>query len=420
MRLGFAALLLVPSTAHAALFGSSDGSPQVERRDTVLVFRAGEVAQVDTLILQGRIDRVVWFQPVEDEARPFEPAADLWERLQSESRPLRTHRDRIEARPLGPSILTRLFRSPREGTQVTRLAEPRPMRPVERALFRGQTTTSTLSGRLEVLLPLPMEAFLDRHAVKVGDPTRRLLAFHMGAGRSVIASVWQAEPDAVLHRLGPIGSYLDRPMLTVDLPDPQQTDRLIALADQVWAPRGEDLEVPDKPWKSEPIPPGAFRLLYARPPTDSLLEGLDARVRPAAARPVLFRIEWKPRGDLMQRFVLEPRPGPPIPARLPGSAADVLLVLLLGLTPLFYAPESWFLLWIQSGIRDRTVPGRGWPFTRIWAFWAGLVCLYWLANLDGAGRWAAVFPGLLALGALFGPERPRARFIRANFNPPKR
>jgi hypothetical protein len=46
--------------------------------------------------------------------------------------------------------------------------------------------------------------------------------------------------------------------------------------------------------------------------------------------------------------------------------------------------------------------------------------VYWLSSMDGAGRWAAVLPGIAALAAAFWPERPRTRFIRASFEKKKK
>lgn len=415
----------LPASSRGALLGT-DGAPvpRVELRETVVAVREGGVHRVESWVLRGPFRRLVWFEPLPQGAQPFEPSPGTLGTLLEATRPHRPHADRIEAQPLGPSLLTRLMRRSSEDAAVSSLSAPRPARPIDAARFRGavQTSTRTESGLRELLLPEDLERLLQRHGLRLDRRVREAVGQHLSAGRTIRATVWRGDPGSPVHRLGPVGRSGVEDWVPVDLADPETAGRLVVLADTAYGVKGPGTVKPERPWRLATPKLGERRLVYARPLDPDAAFDLPEPLWPAGGRaPVATRIDWAPRGEITEPLRLEPRsPVAEVPATVPGEAADVWLCVLLGLTPLFYAPESWFLLWVQTGVRERTRSGRGWPFTRIWAVWPALVGVYWLSSMDGAGRWAAVLPCIAALAAAFWPERPRTRFIRASFEKKKK
>jgi hypothetical protein len=104
-----------------------------------------------------------------------------------------------------------------------------------------------------------------------------------------------------------------------------------------------------------------------------------------------------------------------------GSALDLFLCLLLGMTPLFYTPEALILLWIGYNARSRRSPRQPLPTSaRLWGVYAFVVAVFWLITLEGMARFAALGPiavGILQL--MSEPERERGP-VRVDFRRKKK
>ena len=99
-----------------------------------------------------------------------------------------------------------------------------------------------------------------------------------------------------------------------------------------------------------------------------------------------------------------------------GSGVDLFLCILLGLAPLLYTPESWFLLWVVSRARARKRrEGRAFGL-RLWSLYAIVVGVYWFAVLPGAGRIAGVIPLIVGVVQIAWPYTARdAAPVRVEF-----
>ncbi len=100
---------------------------------------------------------------------------------------------------------------------------------------------------------------------------------------------------------------------------------------------------------------------------------------------------------------------------------DLFLCMLLGLTPLIYTPESWFLLWWGARARANRTSDRQ-PFaTRLWPLFVIVVAIYWAVTLPSAARLAATIPLLIGLTLLIMPRTDHeARRVRVNFSKKKK
>ncbi|MEO1338549.1 MAG: hypothetical protein AAFV29_23100, partial [Myxococcota bacterium] len=103
-----------------------------------------------------------------------------------------------------------------------------------------------------------------------------------------------------------------------------------------------------------------------------------------------------------------------------GRLLDIILCVLLGLTPLLFTPESWFLLWLSA--RGQTSsPSSSRQWSALWGVYALIVAVYWALTLDGVGRVAATAPLLIGLVQLFWPTEPKYQeFVRVQFKDPRK
>ena len=178
-----------------------------------------------------------------------------------------------------------------------------------------------------------------------------------------------------------------------------------------------------QPWKVTPPGTDTFTVNFHAPLDErargDLEQVLGALPEDTTLGHAALKVRTPPKADLQLVPTNRTDPIPPPNGR--GTAFDLVLCLLLGLAPLIFTPESWFLLWVSSRARSMTMPGRtniGWVFWPVYALFVGV---YWLMTLQGTSRIAAFLPLLAGLAQLAagGPKTPKGRF-RATIAPPKR
>lgn len=129
-------------------------------------------------------------------------------------------------------------------------------------------------------------------------------------------------------------------------------------------------------------------------------------------------LESYERNDLELVEAPDPIPLPGSGAR--GSPSDLVTCVLLGLTPLLYTPESWFLLWLGARAKARA-RREGKAFgVRLWSFYALLVGAFWFFTLEQNARIAALVPILIGVVQLALPYVERdPKPVRAIFRKKK-
>jgi hypothetical protein len=147
------------------------------------------------------------------------------------------------------------------------------------------------------------------------------------------------------------------------------------------------------------------------------VEGLLGRNPPEGAELLRadFRYKTAPLHDMQLGPATNAAQVPPSGGR--GSGLDIFLCMLLGLAPLLYTPESWFLLWLgarsRAAARPGTPPGLG---ALLWPLFAIGVAAFWAITLEGAGRSAAILPAIIGVARLLGSPVERAeRRVRVDF-----
>ena len=331
----------------------------------------------------------------------------------------------------GPSIVTvlidRLVREP-ERTRVDNdksATAPRTLSIVDYEVFDGEIQTSTQTGRL--VMPPAMQTWFGLRRIPISDATKSAIAGHLNRGWVLVAfEVEDSAPDLSTIAQLPTLQFRfpsSRPMLpllrqTKPLPAEPPFD-IWTLASRPMVSATYPTQWENRPWTlSDPVD-GRFTAVFSRaidardPLTGILSRQIGLRLPPT---PNLVRHRFRHGVEVWQEFQFMPALEAP---RVPGTGRrggiiDSLLCLLLGLTPLLFTPESWFLRWWSSRTAQASATAIRW--SNLWALYAIIVAVYWLVTMEGVGRLAAVLPAAIGLAQWFWPNEPhRDEFVRVQF-----
>ncbi len=331
----------------------------------------------------------------------------------------------------GPSIVTflidKLVREPkRPRTQAQApSAAPRTLSILDYEVFDGTIQTSTISGRL--MVPAAMQTWFKVRRLPISEATKSAIAGHLNRGWVLVAlEVEDRSADlsevvqlpAVQFRFPSAQPMLPLLRQSKPLPAEPQFD-IWTLAAQPLVSSAYPTHWEYRPWTLKAPVDGRFTSVFSRaidardPLTDILARQVGLRLPPT---PHLVRHRFRHGSEVWQEFDFMPaiEPGfiPGLGRR--GGLLDGFLCLLLGLTPLLFTPESWFLRWWTSRIAQKARRPTRWG--NVWALYAFAVAIYWLVTLTGVGRLAAIAPAAVGLAQLLWPTEPyRDEFVRVEF-----
>ncbi len=420
-------MVAVATPTYGAVFLSEvDANVRPVHFHAVISFQPPTTTLVESVEVQSSGSRFVWLKPF-----PVRPnilvKPDLTFRgLEQETTVPAPYNFDIRNDLFGPSSVSWLMREVIETRPARPESPPVPRLAIsEYEVFDGQVQTSTITGRM--VLPERMRKWLARGRYPVSERLKSSIAGHLNRGWVLVAlHVEDREPRAtqrgatvpVMFRFPS-----DQPLLPL-LRQPQRlaedpsfdiwtlAARPLGSADfpQTWA---------DRPWDPAEERTGHYCAVFSRQvePRDALAtilaHDLDLRLPPT---PQLVRHRFRHGDEIWREHAFAGTDAPRIPgwgAR--GGLVDIVLCLLLGMTPLLFTPESWFLRWLVARGRAREAQGES-PWPNLWAFYAILVAAYWLMALDGLGRLAALTPLAVGVTQLLWPSVPRRRgFVRVQF-----
>lgn len=384
--------------------------PSLLRVDAVLEQGPGPVLLTERVTVSNSSPQLVWLRPV-PEPVPFEDAAEELLQAVAAVEPTTPPAEGVRARPFGPSVLTYLM-----GTTDEQPLRAPPM-PEGRTLLVDAVTTfsgraETSSVTLVTTLPAEGEAFLQRFGVELDPEGRTELARYLNLGWSVVAaSVRDPSPNPEQPAvLGPFASPLPKleyPLLRragVDGP----SFMVSVLADG-----------PRVPLDFLVVPPGA----KTNEPR-AVVHYLGPFEPDLGEQRVLTRFELWPGSSKSHSVRLGPPDAAIVAPQLPPAPRDpggfdLFWVLLLGLTPMVFAPEAWLMWGLQTLARARARAGLPAFGVKLGAVWGLIVAGYWLVAVDGMAKVAAVGPLLFAtlqLAIPYAEREPapvRAEFRRA-------
>lgn len=430
------ALFAWPSTVRADLFlPVGDGAVRPVSHRALIVQRG----RIETLVFETRIEssarRFVWLRPFEREPRPFTPADAPFELLEREAVVHAPYNEVIRDDLFGPSVVTilidRLFRGPPAPPPVEPI-EPRALVVESPVYLAGQVTSSTIT--YELLLPDNIARYMSENGVALDQEQIRALAVTLNSGGILMASVVQ-DPAPDLERpalIGPLGLTFSPGHMTYPLIQragrnvDAQTFELFVIASTPRVSNAHETIWDVRPWERVDTPRDQFVVSYnASIETDSPI-GAELSERQSLNLPQdarLMRMTYANPNELISSIVFVDADRPiDIPSGTRrGSGFDLFLCILLGLAPLLYTPESWFLLWVASRARAKArQEGRAFG-VRLWSFYAVAVGVYWLVVLPDAARVAGVVPLMIGIVQLALPYTSRDPSpVRAQFKTSKK
>ncbi len=439
MRLAVAvavAFFALPSSARADLFlPVGDGVVQPELHRGIIL----DSGRVETLLFETRVrssvSRFVWLRPFESEPREVEVPEAPFTLLDRATTIHAPYNELIRDDLFGPSVVSvlidRLFRGPPPPPAAPDV-DARELTFESTQLLTGQVTSSTIT--YELILPESVETYLRTHGVELDQEQIRAIAVTLNSGGVLMATVVEdpAPNEDRPARLGPLAfaytpGHPSYPLVQrsgrhvhaqrFDLYLISSVARVSSAHETVWDIR---------PWEHLEAPDDQFIVRYnaridpSSPIGVELLERQSLNV-PSGAR--LMRMQYEsPATRIATMTFVEARNPVEIPSGTQrGSGFDLFLCILLGLAPLLYTPESWFLLWFASRARARARE-RGKAFgVRLWSFYAIAVGVYWLVVLPDAARVAGVVPLLIGIVQIALPYTERdPNPVRAQFKKKKK
>lgn len=433
---------LVASDAFAGSLLIEAGGQGKEHSYRLVRQRSGNlthlVEEIEVSVGLKRFAVLKAFPTASVEVRQASP--ELFDTLAAMTAVERTHRDKVREVMFGPSIVTFLNRHAQEteispepsSIQNNRVNfEPRSVRIFEGPMVR----TSTGPGApVTITYPSDFEEWLKRHVFEPDPTQHRIIAQHFDRGDAIVAVVVDAPPTSPTKKLwfGPVvyryeanedfypSSFVGRPIAA----DKPFTIYEVGGAPAI--PQRFEVQWRTQPWRPLRERPEVFYANYHEPmPLDMSIElerlaGLKAE---AGTTVVKGRFRFLDPPNDWAKFVQPEATAPPplIPGNArAGSFIDLLLCMILGLTPLLYTPESWFLLWLASKARETQAFSQV-PTAPIglylWPIYALCVGAFWGLTQEGAARAAGLIP--LLLGGLrlmsVSPDRGKKR-VRVDFS----
>ena len=411
-RIAGASCLLVAlaagGPAEAEVFvGPKGATVRPEHVQTVVRYHDGETTLLQTVHVQSNASRFVWLKPfpVAPDVQ-LKPAVTL-SNLDRQTTVKAPHNHTVREDLFGPSVATwalrSLTRDPKPAAQqpVPTRGESRILDVVDYKVFDGRVQTSTITGNM--ILPEALRVWLDRQRVPISERLKSSIAGHINRDWVVLAvSVGDQAPSAQNPARLPVIQFrfaskkAVMPLMRVPVPYSEQpTFDIWTLADRRLISSVFPTTWDNRPWELQRPLPSRFtavysRAVHAREPLAETLSGeLGLRLPPT---PTVVRHRFQHSSEVWQELsFMTAIDAPDIPSTgQRGGLLDVFLCLMLGLTPLLFAPESWLLLWA------RRREAADWV-AYLWPSYAVIVAIYWFVRLDGVGRLAGLIP--LALGA---------------------
>jgi hypothetical protein len=416
--------------ADGLILGGGD-SGRVTAVEAVIHQSEDRVVLVETVHAELTARRIAWLRafPSDPELAPVDPL-DL-EALEQVTAVRPPHRQELEDDIFGPSVVSlirhRLRRRISTGDDVETLTVPVSGDGLVR--FTGPVLSSTTG--VPNRLPVALESWLGERDFQLSPAEHRVLVRYLESGWTLVGRVLELPPFAGARRLriGPTryGFRAEGPLHPI-LGFAAPSDPTVRFSYLTITPTPVRPPVFETVWDEEGWAPGGeepdrYRAILNRPLDDATAVALDPVLgfRPEGEAAVVagtLRIGGPLFGDLSFAPAQDPRPLPPSDGR--GSPFDLALILLLGVAPLIYTPESWFLLWYGARAREQRAPGVSLSFgMALWPLYALAIALYWLITLDGLGRAAALLPAVIGAFRMLRAPEPAARSHRVKFGKKK-
>jgi hypothetical protein len=390
----------------------------------VLLHREGSLeTMIDEEEVMSTSPASIWVRAFPSQPKMTELSDDvLFQNLEALTKIEEPYNEVLRPRLFGPSVVTLLTRKLADASE--RPIAPERTTPesnrrleLERILFvNGKVETSTITHH--VIFPPELRSLFASEGITPNGIMESQIASQLNRGWTIMAAAIRdkSPSDQVPAKIGPIAFEFNASSLVYPL-DVEQTSIQTAahirffIADaEALAPKGYETVWDDRPWEHPREPSGKFVATYNRdigngPIEFELNERAGLQVEPDWR---LVRTELSTlltdRRDLEftppKRAIVLP------PASKKGSGLDLFLCILLGLTPLLYTPESWFLLWLGARARARARASRqDTPVfgVKLWSVYAIVVAAFWFLALDGGARAAAIIPALIGIVQLAVP-----------------
>jgi hypothetical protein len=420
--------LLGSAASAGGVWTDTHNGPAVEETVKVLIaFDGSEEALVEEVLVQPRAQRFAWIRMFP--SRPEIRSADIntFRTLEADSALRAPFRDGVLDSVFGPSLLSILTHLGRGPTLPPPLEEagPRHIAIADRGieLFTGPTWSSTITKRR--FFPRDFEAWLQRFDLVPSERERFEVLKAFDAGWSVAALM--IDNSAKLERLV-VGPTLYRFKTTRALHPgefvttvPRDAVSYFLVADKALAPTQTLWSPDERPWDREaPRPENRFLYSYNHQMDPRLALDVDEVLGSGwSGATHLVRGTYKRTAVLGRDVSFDPAELTPLP--LPsgrGSPIDIILCMILGITPLLYTPESWilFMLGLRSRDKRRNAPDVISPASLMWPLYALVVAIYWVVHLESSGRMAALIPLFVGIFQLASPPPERERRpIRIDF-----
>jgi hypothetical protein len=410
-----------PAEAEADLFLTREGEGvMVRERRAVIAHHLGRESLVEELQINSTSPRFIWFR-----AFPLAPDVtsgreELFATLDANTVIQEPYNEQVRRLLFGPSVVTLLTRRLAGDRSLPEETYRPPLRNTEvepARIFTGIVTTSTITHKL--VLPPELAAFLAEQGLETSEEQKIELARYLNRNWVVIATaVTDVAPSATdPARLGPTRYDFSSkmpiyPQIGIDRPwirTPPAEFYLIG--ESPLAPATLRTTWDTRSWEKNTHERSDFVATYSHPLDTSgpIHDELRESTLPLPEQPFLVRARYERGSEALVDLSFVPaKDAVVIPGNdRRGSFADIFLCMLLGLTPLIYTPESWFLLWLAARAKARArKEGKAFG-TRMWAVFAIGVAFFWFYNIEGIGALAGLLPMVIGILQLAMPYTER-------------
>ncbi len=420
------AVVSVGPAARAEVFvGPGDPDIRPVHYRAVVSHRADSTTLIQTVEVDSRAARFGWLKPFPAPPEISVESDISFETLDQQTRIRAPYNYAVRDNLFGPSsvswwLAALATRGPGRNDAATD-AQPRRLEVTDAQIFEGRVQTSTITGKM--IVPAALQAWCDQRGIVLSEITKSSFAGVLNRRWVLVGlDVVDRAPSRTATAITPPvrfrfpSKFALLPLLRQPRALPKEPPFAVwTLADRRLASSTFPTEWISRPWEEDRGRPGRFEGVFSRAVeardalTETLSRSFDLQLPPT---PQLVRYRFRHGIEIWQELGFTPAvDAPDIPGfGGRGSISDVLLCLLLGLTPLLFSPESWFLLWLGGRTND-----TGWV-KYLWPTYAIIVAGYWFVRLDGVGRLAGLLPLAIAAYQMFGTtEEQRRDFVRVQF-----
>jgi hypothetical protein len=398
----------------------------------LIAYDGTEETLVEEVLIEPHATRFAWIRMFP--SRPEIRSADIntFPALEVESTLRPPYRDGVIDSVFGPSIFTLLTRFVTRGpAAVPSLGDelgPRHIAIADRGieLFEGRTWSSTVTRKR--FFPRDFEAFVQHFDLAPSERERQEVMRAFDDGWTIAALM--VDNSSQVDRLV-VGPTLYRFKTTraihpgeLTSTAPKEGLSYFLVGDRAIAPIEIHTAPDERPWDREAERPGdRFVYSYNHEMDPRLALEVDQLLGDVRVKSThLVRGKYRrstPLGHPLTFGASDSLSTLPL-ASGRGSAVDVILCLLLGITPLLYTPESWLLFMLGLRSRDnrrRNAPDAITAGSLLWPLYSLVVAVFWVVHLDGSGRMAALIPLFVGIFQLASPPPERERRpIRIDFS----